>query len=322
MARRLHTKETAFFLFFIFSLILSIFYFLFSNTALAQVSPTLSVSPAKYDMAVIPGSVEQKIIKITNQSDVAVPMTMKVLDFAPRDKDGGISFDQSIPGHSAVSWFTVKKPELLLGPHETREVDVSLAPPENVAPGSYFAVVMFESGLPEHYFDPAAQTRIVPWIGVLFLLKNGDPPQISNAELSIKNLTIPRLTFKRTIPVTVELQNTSAFHLAPETQLELKNLRGQTVAVLTPQNTTILPGSSRVFRGELTTARLAAANSVLSVGVNIKLGSFEHSVTSKPLFMLTSIFIILVVTLGIIGFFIYHRERVRRAWHILIHGRF
>src|SRR6266498_4053459 len=84
------------------------FFLVCPSLVLAEsVSPTITISPPKFDLVITPGQFQQTQIKITNHSDVAIPFHVVPMDFAPKDTKGGIDFGQSIPEHSAVSWFKI-----------------------------------------------------------------------------------------------------------------------------------------------------------------------------------------------------------------------
>jgi len=295
-----------------------IFYFLFFILPVrAQISPSLAVSPAKYDLAVVPDQPQQVQIKITNRSTVALPLKVAVMDFAPSDENGAVAFNRSIPGHSATSWFQIPRPDLLLNANETTVVSVTIVPPETVSPGSYFAVVMFQSNLPDYYFNPDAQAHVVPWIGTLFLLKLGEPSAINDSSLKVTSLHVPRFSLESRIPVVMEVENTTGFHLTPNAEFELKNVFGRSLVKINTEDTTILPGARRIFRAEFIPARLASANPIWVVGAHLQLGNYRQSIESAPLYMVYALIGLLVIVLGILYFSRHYHRRFVKAVRVL-----
>lgn len=279
--------------------------------AFAQVSPTLTLSPPKYDISVLPGQIQQASILVANQSEVPIPVTLELMDFSPKDNKGGIDFGKPLPGHSAVSWFRLPKKELLLKSKETQTVVVDISPPDNITPGSYFAVVMFQATLPSNYFEEGANAKIVPWIGELFLLRVGEPPMLSSQDLIIDSYSAPLVSFNDKAPVKLRVRNNTNWHLSPETDFELKNLRTGEKLNTHIEPTTIMPGTTRVIEATLDSKR---AFNVYAGSAEVHLAGLRKSVRSGPLSM--TIWLLLPVSLI---FILLHRfsrpfrQRVNRA---------
>ena len=228
----------------------SLSFFASPSPAHAQISPTLSISPAKYQLQVEPGQLSEVIVKLTNRSAVALPVNVKVMDFAPSDTRGGIDVTKSLPGRSAKSWLNVSDQNMVIKDGETREVKMQIYPPEDIKLGGYFAVVMFQPELPSNYFDSNAQAKIVPWIGALLLLNVGTPIPIDSNSITVKRFNMPRFSFKANVPVEMELANNTDYYITPSTEFILQSLRGLSITK-TNEETTILPGTSRTISATL-----------------------------------------------------------------------
>jgi hypothetical protein len=295
MILKLFNFRSVFFIFYLLSFILK------SPAATAQVSPSLSVSPAKFDLVAVPGQIQQVGIKVTNRSEVALPLKAVVMDFAPRDDKGGVAVGESLPNRSALNWFRVPQPDLILKTGEAKTVKVNISPPETVANGSYFALVMFQSQLPSTYFGQNDQAKIVPWIGTLFLLRVGNLPKLDDSSLTVNSFTLPRVQFGREVPASLVVTNNTNFHLSPQTEFQLKTVGGSTVvAKVSNQDSTIMPGRSRKIE-----ATLVSADSIgLYQGTaELILADYHKTVTSQRVYFLSPIGLVVTsfLVLGVLG---------------------
>jgi len=134
-------------------------------------SPRLSVSPHTFQLEVIPGQVIERSIKILNESQMAIPMTTRVVDFTAEEESGQMIFDEFSQDPSFVSrfWFKIENPDFILESGETEEIKFQIRVPDNAEPGGHYAVLIFEPRLPSFYFEEQAIIRNIPEIGVLFL---------------------------------------------------------------------------------------------------------------------------------------------------------
>jgi hypothetical protein len=304
---------------FLFILLLSATAFLLPQEARATISPTITISPAKFDLEIVPGQLQQTVIKITNQSEDPVPVKVVPMDWAPKDNIGGIDFGKSLPDRSAVEWISVSPSDLLLSPKESKTVSVTLSVPATISQGSYFSVVMFQASFPSNYFDTTTDTqaKIVPWIGSLIMLKYGDVFPLEENALTITKFQVPRFTTKDKVPALVEVKNNTNYHLAPEAEFELKSLRGPIKARVTTDETTILPGMSRIFQAEITKAPPLGLFNILA---KVRIAGYQKIVSGRSLVLLTIQGILLVV--GVVALLVFkyrHRKRIFAALKALAH---
>ena len=159
-----------------------------SVSAQQNISPRLSVSPHTFDLGVLPGEVIADKIKLTNKSDVALPILVRTTDFTASDEIGGMSFDELSQDISFASrkWIKIENPNFILEPGETEKVNFTISVPENAEPGGHYAVMLFEPKLPSFYFKED-QPRAIPVIGVLLLFSvktfTLEPPEYQTLEI-------------------------------------------------------------------------------------------------------------------------------------------
>lgn len=253
----------------------------FSQSAFASdvVSPHLSLSPAVAQIETDQGETERQIIKIRNQSDVALPINVKVTDFTAEDETGvtilGDTSDDVLS--SPRLWFDVVEPSFILDPGETKQVHVTISVPSEIPLGGYYASVLFEPQLPTQYYEQE-QVRTIPVIGTLFLVAVGiDRADRSDAPLIISELSIPEefhlLTLEKGIkgvfglfkevqadqesafsviaekqfPFTLRIKNNDLFHVKPSGTLSILEKNGTVMSTVEITPSTILPQKTRIF---------------------------------------------------------------------------
>jgi len=253
--------------------------FVVSHTVNAQisVSPRLSVSPHTFEIDFFPGEIITKEIKITNKSEAAFPMLVRVVNFTASDETGGTSFDEASedPSISSRKWFEIENPSFILDAGETEKVNFTISVPENAEPGGHYAVMFFEPQLPSFYFEEK-KPRVVPVIGVLFLssvktftlepeveeklkvVEFAVPPE--ERLVALENLTSAfmggivqaasevTITKKSPSNFILRIQNNDIYHIKPFGKVLIFNIFGKKVGEAKVPQTTILPGRIRQFQ--------------------------------------------------------------------------
>ena len=245
-------------------------------SAQQNISPRLSVSPHTFELDVFPGEVITEKIKISNKSEVALPIAAKVVDFSASDETGGMSFDEFSQDISFASrkWVEIEKPNFILDAGETEKVNFTISVPENAEPGGHYAVMLFEPRMPSFYFKEG-QPRVVPVIGVLFLLSvktfSLDPQE--HKKLEVVEFSVPKeerlvmlenMTSKvlgsivhtaATIEITkkspssfiLRIRNNDIYHIKPFGTILIYNIFGKEIGEAEVSQKTILPGKIRQF---------------------------------------------------------------------------
>jgi len=252
--------------------------FPYSLNAQGGVSPRISVAPHTFELDVFPGEVRKEKIKIFNQSQVAVPISVKVTDFTAEEESGQMLFDESAadPSIAARKWINLETSKFILDPGEKGTINFSIEVPENAEPGGHYAVVLLETTFPSFYFKED-YPRAVPTLGVLFLLsvktfnlesvpqekqieivEFGIPKEqrIENLEKTIAALTrvIPQvqaveieIAEKAPSDFILRIKNNDIFHHKLEGKLLILNAFGQKIGRAEIKRITILPGKTRRF---------------------------------------------------------------------------
>jgi hypothetical protein len=242
----------------------------------AQISPRLAVSPHTFELDIFPGETITKKIKLTNKSQVALPILARTTDFTASDEEGGMAFDELSQDISFASrkWIKIENPNFILNPGETREVYFTIQVPENAEPGGHYAVMLFEPQLPSFYFEES-KPRVIPVIGVLFLssvkIFTLEPEVKEKLEviefavpreerlIALENLTSAfiggivqaanEVTITKESPSNfiLRIKNNDIYHIKPFGKVLIFNIFGKKIGEAEVSKTTILPGKIRKF---------------------------------------------------------------------------
>ncbi len=260
-------------------LISLIFLFIGGIASAQEISPKLGVSPHTFELEVERGKVLKDKIKVLNQSEVAIPIAVKITDFTAEEETGQMILDEASqdPSFAPRFWIKTENPNFILDPGEVEEVNFSIEIPENAEPGGHYATVLFEPQLPSYYFKEEG-IKTIPVIGVIFLFsvevegltKPEEPFTIVEFNIP-ENLHLRRLenlvagTFglfsevraaekeifsiveTGHLPFTLRIKNSDIYHIKPEGKLVILANNGKTVGETEIQKTTILPGKIRQF---------------------------------------------------------------------------
>ena len=241
-----------------------------------NISPRLSISPHTFELDVFPEETIEKKIKITNKSEVALPIAVRVVDFTASDETGGTSFDEASedPSISSRKWFEIENPNFILDAGETEKVNFTVSVPGNAEPGGHYSVMLFEPQLPSFYFEEG-QPKVIPVIGVLFLFSvkvfTLDPEVEQKLEvveftvpkeerlIALENLTSAfignivqaanKVTITKKSPSNfiLRIKNNDIYHIKPFGKVLIFNIFGKKVGEAEVPKTTILPGKIRWF---------------------------------------------------------------------------
>lgn len=263
-------------------LLVSISFFLAVHVANAQVSPSLAVYPERIDLAVSRGEVREELLRITNLSDVVMPVRLRVVRWEAADEVGGINFLESAEDISfdIIQWIPLPASDIILEPGETRRIPITISVPQNAEPGGKYGAIFVEPAFPEFYFEEGA-ARVLPRLGILVLLDiplleldREARPVASVEEFSVQGraaalseiasrvaslfraplsafaaepaVSVDVLT-KTPAELVVRIKNEGISHIRPAGTLTIHNTFGAKVAETEVPQTTILPGKIRRF---------------------------------------------------------------------------
>lgn len=248
----------------------------------AENSPLkIGISPHTFELDIFPGEKINEKIKISNLSEIPLPINARVVDFTAQDETGEMIFEEisKYPSLSSRLWFKIQEPDFILEPKETKEIHFSIEVPSDAEIGGKYAVILFEPVLPSFYFQEG-QPKTIPVVGVLFLMSvrtlslekiiSGEPIEIlefyipkeerlQELERVLANVfrVIPRVLATEINIVeeppsnfVLRLKNDDVFHHLVEGRVLLYNVFGKEIGEGEIAKTTILPGKTRHFEVE------------------------------------------------------------------------
>ncbi len=267
-------------------LIFFIFYNLIgvlSVRAQGNINLGMSVSPQIFELDVWSGEVIEREIILRNQSNVALPISVKITDFTAKEGSGEMVFDEDLqdPAISSRKWFKIKDSDFILGVEKSKRIHFIVEVPENAEPGGHYAAMLFEPRLPSFYFRNE-QVKAVPIVGVIFLIsvKNLNIDSKISPKLEIVEFSLPRderlislenfiraaykslasinpayaaesfqvnITENPPFSFILKIKNNDIYHIRPSGKVLIYNFWGKKVAEVRIPQKTILPGKTRIF---------------------------------------------------------------------------
>src|SRR3989344_186570 len=226
--------------------------FAFTPGAFASVG--LTIQPLKVTETLAPGASASGVVSITNASDEAVNVEVKVEDFVPLAGTYNIQFVGRAPGVSTVrDWITLDSPaSFVLGRGASKEVQYTIKAPSSVEPGGHFGVVFFKaSELPE---NGQPQLKVGTQVGMLVLVTIPGSHLEKGGILDFKG---PLFVQKSPIDFIIKFENTGTVHFEPKGSITVTNLFGNEVGSVPIGGQVVLPtgvkdlGASINFDGVL-----------------------------------------------------------------------
>jgi len=258
--------------------------------ARAQVSPSLAISPEKFELSLSRGEIRDVEFRVANQSDVSLPIHLSTVRWDASDEVGGINFTSEPEDLSfdVAQWIVLGRNDFILEAGEAEKVEATIAVPKNAEPGGKYGAVFVTPTLPDFYFAKDAP-RVLPQIGILFLIDipvvglegqaigprpvfeefavGARSPVLSGIASRIASVfRAPLHAFAAEPPVSVDVlsgtassfvlrvRNDGIAHIRPSGKIIIENALGIDVARADLAPTTILPGKIRRFDIALETA--------------------------------------------------------------------
>lgn len=229
------------------TLLITTFTFLSLTASSVRAEVSLVVSPPSFELPVEIGEVIQKSIKVTNNGDLPLALTIGISDFIVQDDLGTpIMVDPSVSGkYLASTWFTLEKSELLLAPSESQQLTVLIEVPPDALSGGHYAIVYFS---PKDLDQPnSTGPSIQSKIGSLFnLTVAGD----INYDAMIKDFSVKQ-KFSEFGPIefSATIENQSDAHIRPATSIAIHDMLGRNLDTLALEEVNIFPFTSRTLTG-------------------------------------------------------------------------
>jgi len=230
----------------------------------SAVSAGLGISAHTIDLEVPAGDTYADDLTIFNHStSTALPVHIDLALWNLKEDADDIEFIRAEEGLNATKWFKIDTVDMILEPNSFKEINYTVSPPKDVAPGSYFVIMRFQPTFPEFYFVEEGP-RFIPEVGTLFFIKvplfslDGESGYGANIEsleprgsdhIGIIENIIPRAdtsVFDGAVKVLdSRISNTGIFHFKVAGTIKIKNIFGRTVAEKEIPDRYLLPNRTR-----------------------------------------------------------------------------
>jgi len=234
--------------------ILSLFFTLsVVETAKAQSSEGIKISPVRIEDLVDPGQVISKTVTVTNQSSSVREIFIFLRDFKAEGETGQAKLLEpgTEMGSFLASWIEVATSGISFLPFEEKEIPFIVRVPEEVGPGGYYGAIVFGTNPPK--FSEESENRGAGMsIGqqaaslILFQVK-GDVYE----EASIREFSTDKEYYNIPFDVNFKtrIENKGNVHVAPVGTLTIKNQFGKTVEeiIFNEKVSYVLPHTFRRF---------------------------------------------------------------------------
>jgi hypothetical protein len=203
-----------------------------------------TIAPAIIELDVQPGETTRTTIRIENTSDSKRYYAFSIQKFIPKGNLGQQEFLPPEETDGLPEWIFFDRPILELEAGETASLPIIVRVPSDAAPGGHYAAVFFS----EQSELVAGSVGIVARTGSLFFVTVGGS---TNMDYAIERFAASEEhTSSLPIDFEAEVSNQGNTHFAPEGEIRVTNMFGNTVASydLNPAGSNILPSSSRVFQ--------------------------------------------------------------------------
>lgn len=208
----------------------------------------IQVSAPIYNFDIGPGSNAQDIIKIRNVGNTTQTFYPEVLDFKPAGETGTPAFIKQKESESytfsLASWITVETQGIALKPNESAALGFTIRVPKDAEAGGHYAGILFGTTPPK---TTGTAVEISNKVGSLILVRVSGK---ANELASVKEFSTSKNFYdKPPVDFLVRIENKGNIHVAPQGNVEIKDIFGRSVATL-PVNKTagnVLPDSIRRF---------------------------------------------------------------------------
>ena len=211
---------------------------IFAITSSTSASVGLSIQPLKITETLAPGGSASGVISITNASDEAVNVEVKVEDFVPLAGTYNIQFVARAPGVTTVrDWVTLDTPRsFVLKKGEVKNVSYTIQAPPNAEPGGHFGVAFFKATLLPT--SGGQQLRVGTQVGALILVTIPGNHLEKGAVLDFSG---PRFVQKSPINFKIKFENTGTVHFEPKGKITIANMFGKEVGSVDVGGQVVLP---------------------------------------------------------------------------------
>lgn len=289
-----------------------------SNLVLAQdlddynnTQSAIGVDPAIIEEVLDESTPSQKVINISNLSNLALPIKTTKVSFTPQDK---LNYpEDKLEIYDASSWISIspEDTDFILQPQSTKKVTLTIQQPPDASPGGHYATVYFEPLIPAELISQRSVFVYGRAAVLVFMQTRGDIVE----NLKINKFTTGSLSESSVLNFNMEYENIGNVHLLPSLKINLyDDLQNTLIETIQLNPSLIIPGTQKVITesidSKLTLGKVSAQMVITYGASNLVLTSERVSTIILPYKALGIIVIIFLL-------FLFLRKRIFRAFIVL-----
>lgn len=308
----------------IFLIINSIFFFCALSTscqllvpkiASAQTVPlqSLRVTPVINDLQLVSGKTTTFPLTVQNLSSDPVGIHFELSGY---DQIGEVPLYNQTP--SLLSqWTHLSKQDLLLSPHSTQSITVTITPPSHLSSSGYYETI---------FLTPIVNQETIPGspiilsrLGVLVLGTIGTLNYDDLAKKITVTDLIPSHTIITSFPKTISftVNNHYFTHFDAKPFLTITPLFGKSQTILLPDKH-VLPGSARIWQEE---PQIVSPNIFYHLHLAVSIGDGKQVFTDTWFVVFPyKLFIIVIVVAVVLFFTFFRKKRIKKFLNVLLRG--
>jgi hypothetical protein len=202
----------------------------------AALADTITASPSTVNIETDQGGSYSGTFKIFNPSSDGYDFTVYAKPFWVHGED----YDQTFvlePGKTDASkWFNFGQTKYRAEPGKTIAIPYQIKVPQGTGPGGYYAVVFAETQPPE-----ASGIVAKKRVGIIFYMSVKGP---LDERGNVESFRVPWFHSEAPLHTELRLKNSGNVHYQADIEVDVKDIFGNTKAILTSDKT-ILPGTIR-----------------------------------------------------------------------------
>lgn len=184
-----------------------------------QPPAAIQISPVHVDWHITSGETRRETVNIKNYDRFPRTVTVQVEDFYVSDDSSRAEFfvpadSHPLKAYDMINWVSVSETEFVLAPNESRNIECTIAVPNDTPSGGYYGAIFFQSASDAASDDDAAHIRVNTRVGMLVTLAvAGDAPLYTGATLASFTPS-PRLSWGAPMTLITRVGNTGNVHFA------------------------------------------------------------------------------------------------------------
>jgi hypothetical protein len=254
----------------LFIFILTICYLLNKVPLAKAESLSFGISPSVITIQAKPNSTIRTQLQIENFSDNPVNLFASFQEFTASEKDNGqITFIPSSPAFTTLlSKITILQDNhvvqnFTLAPKQKQKLGIQINIPQSLPARDYTFSVIFATAdtTVNDTNQESSATQIIGGIGTNILLSVGE---VASSHAIIEEFSSPRFLQHGPVPFTVRIHNPGSHVITVSGTILVRNMFGQLIGKVKPQNIHILAEKSRSFSQDEDNIIKASESTIIS----------------------------------------------------------